>query len=156
MESREMVFDAEKKNRISISISDEKELAKKIDATLKRYDNANGFAAFYGEDFLAHQASMEKFGNVLKTKKIWFWDLSKRGSATLTNGECKKKGLRCRRSNLDASSEEEITKALRTARIRGNNILLFELNEKSIELLKNLPSLAEKQGTSLTFADEVF
>ncbi|MDR2581111.1 MAG: divergent polysaccharide deacetylase family protein [Fibromonadaceae bacterium] len=156
MESREMIYSAEKKNQISISISNEKELAKKIDAALKRYDKVNGFAAFYGENFLAHQASMEKFGNVLKAKNLWFWDLSKRGSATLTNVECKKKRLKCHKSTLDASSEEEIKKALRTARIKGNNILLFELTEKSIELLKDLPSLAEKQGTILTFADEVF
>jgi len=49
-----------------------------------------------------------------------------------------------------------VTNALETARKNGRAILLFELTEKSIELLKNLPKLAEKQGTRLTFAEEVF
>ena len=155
MESREMVYATEKRNQLSIGAS-EKDLISALDSALKKYDNASGFTALYGEDFLAHAASVERFGKVLQTKNLWFWDLSKRGSTTLTLDECKKRGLRCRKDYLDAGSEELINKALRTARRNGSAVLLFELNEKSIELLQNLPSEAEKQGTVLVFAPEVF
>ncbi|MDR0516383.1 MAG: divergent polysaccharide deacetylase family protein [Fibromonadaceae bacterium] len=156
MESKYLLYDTEKKSQIPIGIASERELEKKLDAALENFGSVNGFAAFYGEDFLAHPASIEKLGNVLQTKKLWFWDLSKRGSATLSLDECKKKGLKCHKDHLDAESDEQIRKALRTARINGSAILLFELSEKSIDLLKKLPELAEKQGTSLTFAHEVF
>jgi len=156
MESKEMVYATEKKNRISISVANEKELSKRLDTLLKKYDNVTGFAAFYGEDFLAHQASIEKLGNVLQAKNLWFLDLSLRGSATLSLSECKRKNLRCEKTYLDAESEESIKKTLRKARKNGNAILLFELNEKSIELLKKLPAEAEKQGTKLVLAGEVF
>jgi polysaccharide deacetylase 2 family uncharacterized protein YibQ len=156
MESRDLLYEVEKKNQIPIGIADERELGRMLDAALKKFDNVRGFAAFYGEDFLAHSASMEKLGNVLRAKNFWFWDLSKRGSATLSLNECKRAGLKCHKSNLDAESDEQIKKALRTARVNGSAILLFELSEKSIELLKKLPGLAEKQGTVLTFANEVF
>jgi polysaccharide deacetylase 2 family uncharacterized protein YibQ len=156
MESRDLLYEAEKKEQIPIGIAGERELERRLDAALKKYGSANGFAAFYGEDFLAHSASMEKLSKVLLAKNLWFWDLSKRGSATLSLGECKKMGLKCHKSHLDAESDEQIRRALRTARINGSAILLFELSEKSIELLKKLPELAEKQGTSLTFANEVF
>jgi polysaccharide deacetylase 2 family uncharacterized protein YibQ len=156
MESKEMVYANEKKNQISIGIVSEKELARALDASLKKFDNAKGFAALYGEDFLAHSASMEKLGKILQSKNLWFWDLSKRGSATLSLSECKKRDIKCRKDNLDAESEELIKTALRTARINGSAILLFELSEKSIGLLKDLPSMAKKQGTRLVFAEEVF
>lgn len=156
MESREMVYDSEKKNQISIGIANEKELSRILDLSLKKFGNAKGFAALYGEDFLAHPASMEKFGKILQSKNLWFWDLSKRGSATLTMNECKKRDVKCRKDYLDAESPDLIKNVLRAARKKGDAILLFELNEKSIELLKGLPSVAEKQGTKLVFAEEVF
>jgi polysaccharide deacetylase 2 family uncharacterized protein YibQ len=150
-----IVYSMEKKEQIPIGIS-EKELTAKLDEVLKNFDNASGFASFYGEDFMVHPASVETFGNVLRSKNLWFWDLSKRGIASLSRSECPKKGLRCRKDYLDAESEEQIKKALRDARRNGNAILLFELTEKSIELLKKLPDMAEKQGTTLTIAEEVF
>jgi polysaccharide deacetylase 2 family uncharacterized protein YibQ len=150
-----IVYNTEKKEQIPIGIS-EKELSAKLDEVLKNFDNASGFASFYGEDFLVHPASVETFGNVLRSKNLWFWDLSKRGIASLSRSECPKKGIRCRKDYLDAESEDQIKKALRAARINGDAILLFELTEKSIELLKKLPDMAEKQGTTLTIAEEVF
>jgi len=156
MESREMVYESEKRNQISIGIANEKELSRILDASLKKFDNAKGFAALYGEDFLAHQASMENFGKVLQSKNLWFWDLTKRGSATLTVNECKKRDIKHRKDYLDAESPDLIKNVLRTARKKGDAILLFELSEKSIELLKDLPFMVEKQGTKLVFAEEVF
>jgi len=145
----------EKSNQIKIGIT-EKELAWKLDETLKQFNNASGFAALDGEDFLTHGASVENFGNVLRDKKLWFWDLTKRNSASLAENECARKNIRCRKDNLDAETEAQVTKALETARKSGRTVLLFELREKSIDLLKNLPELAEKQGTKLTLAEEVF
>ncbi len=150
------VYSAEKKNQIPIGVANEKELAKMLDEALKKFDNVSGFASFYGEDFLVHASSVEKFGNVLASKDLWFWDLSKKGIASLSPNECSQKNIRCRRNYLEAESDALITKTLRTARINGKAILLFELTEKSLELLKKLPSIAEKQGTSLVYAEEVF
>jgi polysaccharide deacetylase 2 family uncharacterized protein YibQ len=149
------IYNTEKKAQISIGLS-EKELSKMLDEVLKKFDNASGFASFYGEDFLIHPASVEKLINVLYSKKLWFWDLSTRGIASLSLNECSKKELSCRKNYLEAESEEQIKAALRTARINGSAILLFELTEKSIELLKKLPEMAKKQGTSLVSANEVF
>ena len=160
MESRtEMVYAAEKKNQIPIGITNEKELTKKIYEQLKKFDNANGFAAFYGEDFLIHPASVEVLEKVLREKNLWFWDLSKNGTASLLSPEeCVKKDIRCRRNNLDLYEEfnKQVNEALRIARRNGKAILLFELTEKNIELLESLPDMAEKQGTSLVHAGEVF
>jgi len=150
-----IVYSTEKINKIPIG-PNEKELAKILDEALKKFENTSGFASFYGEDFLVHAASVEKFGNVLASKNLWFWDLSKKGIASLTLNECSKKNIRCRRDYLEAESDALITKTLRTARINGKAILLFELTEKSLELLKKLPSIAKKQGTSLVYAEEVF
>jgi len=155
MESNENIFSQEKNSQIKIGIT-EKELTSKLDETLKKFNNASGFAAFNGEDFLTHGASVENFGNVLRDKKLWFWDLTKKTSASLSQNECTRKNIRFRRNYLEAASEAQVTNALETARKNGRAILLFELTEKSIELLKNLPKLAEKQGTRLTFAEEVF
>jgi len=156
MESNENIYSAEKKNQISIGITSEKELSKKLDKILKQYDNQSGFAAFNGEDFLVHPASVETLVNTLLLKNLWFWDLSKRGIASLSPMECLKKELRCRKDYLDIETEEQIKKTLRTARMYGSAILLFELTEKSVTLLEKLPSMAEKQGTKLTVAEEVF
>ena len=145
----------EKSNQIKIGIS-EKELAWKLDETLKKFNKAKGFAAFYGEDFLTHGASVENFGNVLMEKKLWFWDLTKRNSASLSQNECARKNIKCRKDYLDAETESQVTNALETARRNGRAVLLFELTEKSINLLKNLPEQAEKQGTRLALAEEVF
>jgi len=156
MESNENVYSAEKKVQIPLGLTSEKELAKRLEKILKQFDNPSGFAAFNGEEFLVHPASVEMLGNTLLSKGLWFWDLSKRGIASLSPIECLKKELRCRKDYLDIESEEQIKKTLRTARTYGNAILLFELTEKSITLLEKLPSLAEKQGTRLTLAEEVF
>jgi len=160
MESRaEMVYLAEKKNQIPIGITNEKELTKKLYEQLKKFGKANGFAAFNGEDFLIHPASVEVLEKVLREKNLWFWDLSKSGTASLLSPEeCVKKDIRCRRNNLDIYEEfnEQVNKALRTARKNGKAILLFELTEKNIELLKKLPDMAEAQGTGLVHAGEVF
>ncbi len=155
MESSHTTYSQEKNNQIKIGIT-EKELAWKLSETLKQFNNASGFAAFNGEDFLTHSASVDRFGNVLLEKKLWFWDLTKRNSASLSQNECAKKNIRFRKDYLDAETEAQVTSALETARKSGRAVLLFELTEKSINLLKNLPELAEKQGTKLTFADEVF
>jgi len=155
MESSSFAYGQEKSNEIKIGIT-EKDLAWKLDETLKKFNSASGFAAFNGEDFLTHSASVENFGNVLRDKKLWFWDLTKRNSASLSQNECAKKNIRFRKDYLDAETEAQVTKALETARKSGRAVLLFELKEKSIELLKNLPELAEKQGTRLTLAEEVF
>jgi polysaccharide deacetylase 2 family uncharacterized protein YibQ len=155
MESYKNVYDTEKRNQIPIGIT-EKELAKKLDEILKRYGNASGFAAFNGENFLVHQASVEKFANVLFSKKLWFWDLTIRGTSSLSPSECFKKDLRCRKDYLDAEDEKLITNALKTARQNSKAVLLFELTEKSIALLKNLPTRAEKQGTVFTTVEEIF
>ena len=155
MESGKNIYSQEKRNQIKIGIT-EKELAWKLDATLKKFNDANGFAAFNGEDFLTHSASIEHLGNVARAKKLWFWDLSQRTTASLSRDECVKKNLRCRRDYLEAGTEAQVTKALETARKSGRAILLLELTEKSIELLENLSKMAEKQGTELTFANEVF
>jgi len=155
MESSYTTYAQEKSNQIKIGIT-EKELAWKLGETLKQFNNASGFASLYGEDFLTHGASVENFGNVLRDKKLWFWDLTKRNSASLSQNECTRKNIRCRKDNLDAETEAQVTKALETARKSGRTVLLFELTEKSIELIKNLPELAEKQGTKLTLAEEVF
>jgi len=155
MESSENTYSTEKINQIKIGTS-EKELIWKLDETLKKFNNANGFAALNGEDFLTHAASVERFGNVLVEKNLWFWDLTKRGSASLSYNECTKKNIRFRKDYLDAETETQVTNALETARKNGRSVLLFTLTEKSIELLKNLPELAEKQGTMLSHANEVF
>jgi polysaccharide deacetylase 2 family uncharacterized protein YibQ len=155
MESSKNIYTPEKNNQIKIGIT-EKELAWKLDEALKKFDNASGFAAFNGEDFLTHGASVEHFGNVLRDKKLWFWDLTQRTSASLSHNECTRKNIRFRKDYLDAESEAKVTNALETARKNGRAILLFELTEKSIELLKNLPETAEKQGTKLVLAEEVF
>ncbi len=155
MESSVFSFSTEKNNQIKIGIT-EKELTWKLDETLKQFNNAKGFASFNGEDFLTHGASVENFGNVLRDKKLWFWDLTKRNSASLSQSECSKKNIRFRKDYLDVATEAQVTSALETARKSGRAVLLFELTEKSIGLLKNLPELAEKQGTRLTLADEVF
>jgi polysaccharide deacetylase 2 family uncharacterized protein YibQ len=156
MESSENIYEAEKKNQIPLGITNEKELIKKLEHILKQFNKPSGFASFNGEDFLVHTASVEMLGNTLHSKKLWFWDLSKRGIASLSPNECSHKELRCRKDDLYEESEEQIRKALRTARTHGSGILLFELTEKSIELLEKLPGMAEKQGTMLTIADEVF
>jgi len=156
MESSENLYSVEKRNQISIGLANEKELAKKLDNILKPFDNPSGFAAFNGEDFLIHPASVEMLVNTLLLKKLWFWDLSKRGTASLAPPECLKKELRCRKDYLDIETEEQIKKTLRTARTYGSAILLFELTEKSVALLEKLPDLAEKQGTKLALAEEVF
>jgi polysaccharide deacetylase 2 family uncharacterized protein YibQ len=156
MESRENIYNAEKKNQIPLGIASEKEFAKKLEKILKQFDKPSGFAAFNGEDFLVHPASVEMLGNTLLSKELWFWDLSKRGIASLSPIECLKKELKCRKDYLDIESEEQIKKTLRTARTYGSAILLFELTEKSIMLLEELPSIAEKQGTRLAIAEEVF
>jgi len=155
MESSYTIYAQEKSNQIKIGIT-EKELAWKLDETLKQFNNASGFASLYGEDFLTHSASVENFGNVLRDKKLWFWDLTKRNSASLSQNECAKKNIRFRKDYLDAETEAQVTSALEKARKNGREVLLFELTEKSIELIKNLPELAEKQGTKLTLAEEVF
>ena len=155
MESSNTVYAQEKSNQIKIGIT-EKELAWKLDETLKKFNNAKGFAAFNGEDFLAHGASVENFGNVLRDKKLWFWDLTKRNSASLSQNECAKKNIKFRKDYLDEETEAQVTKALEAARKSGRTVLLFELTEKSIDLLKKLPEQAEKQGTRLTLAEEVF
>ncbi|MCL2283296.1 MAG: divergent polysaccharide deacetylase family protein [Fibromonadales bacterium] len=156
MESSEMIYDTEKKSQISLGITTEKELAEKLDSHLKKFGGASGFAAFYGEDFLVHSASVEILGNVLRSKNLWFLDLTKKGTASLSQIECAKKDLKCNRDLLVAESETLINNALKAARTKGKAILLFEFTEKSIGLLENLPKLAEKQGTSLVFAEEVF
>jgi len=160
MESRsEMVYSTEKRNQIPIGITSEKELAKKLDEQLKKFDNANGFAVLYGEDFLIHPASVEVLVKVLREKNLWFWDLTKSATASLLSPEeCVKRDIKCRRNNLDIYEEfnEQVNKALRTARRNGKAILLFELTEKNIELLEKLPGMAEAQGTSLVHAGEVF
>jgi hypothetical protein len=145
----------EKNNQIKIGIT-EKELAWKLDETLKKFNNAKGFAALDGVDFLTHGASVEHFGNVLLEKKLWFWDLTKRNSASLSQNECARKNIRCRKNYLEAETETQVKNALETARKSGRAVLLFELTEKSIDLLENLPEQAEKQGTKLTLAEEVF
>jgi len=155
MESNIFAYGQEKTNQIKIGIT-EKELTWKLDETLKKFNNASGFAAFNGEDFLTHGASVENFGNVLRDKKLWFWDLTKRNSPSLAQNECAKKNIKFRKDYLDEETEAQVTKALETARKSGRAVLLFELTEKSIELLKNLPELTEKQGTRLTLAEEVF
>jgi polysaccharide deacetylase 2 family uncharacterized protein YibQ len=155
MESSGNVYTPEKNSQIKIGIT-EKELAWKLDEILKKFNKASGFAAFNGEDFLTHSASVEHFGNVLRDKKLWFWDLTKRTSASLSQNECTRKNIRFRKNYLDAETEAQVTNALETARKNGRSILLFELTEKSIDLLKNLPEQAEKQGTKLTLAEEVF
>jgi len=155
MESSYNLYSQEKSNQIKIGIN-EKELALKLDETLKKFNNAKGFAAFNGEDFLTHAASVEHFGNVLMEKKLWFWDLTKRTSASLSHNECTRKNIRFRKDYLEAETEAQVMNALETARKNGRSILLFELTEKSIELLKNLPELSEKQGTKLSLAEEVF
>jgi len=161
MESRsEIIYNAEKENLIPLGIANEKELAKKLDKQLKKFDNASGFAAFHGEDFLIHHASVELLERVLREKNLWFWDLTKSGTASLLSpNECVKKDLRCRKNNnLDIYEEfnEQVNKALKTARRDGRAILLFELTEKNIELLEKLPDIAKKQGTNLVNAEEVF
>ncbi len=160
MENRsEMIYNTEKKNQIPLGITSEKELAKRLNEQLKKFDNANGFAALYGEDFLIHPASVQVLEKVLREKNLWFWDLTKSGTASLLSPEeCVKKDIRCRRNSLDIYEEfnEQVNKALRTARKNGKAILLFELTEKNIELLQKLPKMAEKQGTSLVYAEEVF
>jgi len=155
MESSKNIYSQEKINQIKIG-TNEKDLALKLDEALKKFDNAKGFAAFNGEDFLTHAASVERFGNVLVEKKLWFWDLTQRTSASLSYNECAKKNIRFRKDYLDAETEAQVTNALETARKNGRTVLLFELTEKSIDLLKNLPELAEKQGTKLSLAEEVF
>jgi len=155
MESNWNTYAAEKSNQIKIGIT-EKELSRKLDETLKKFNNATGFAALNGEDFLTHGASVENFGNVLLEKKLWFWDLTRRSSASLAPNECARKNIRFRKGYLDAETEAQVTNALETARKNGRAILLFNLTEKSIDLLKKLPELAEKQGTKLSLADEVF
>jgi len=156
MESREMIYAIEKRNQISLGLTSEKEIADRLGEQLRKFDNASGFAAFHGEEFLTHPAAVEKFTNVLLAKKLWFWDLTKRRTVSLSERECEKKGLRCKKSTLDEESEILITKALRTAQREGKAILLFDLTEKSIELFANLKNMAEKQGTSLVLAEEVF
>jgi polysaccharide deacetylase 2 family uncharacterized protein YibQ len=156
MESSENIYSTEKKNQIPLGMASEKELAKKLEKILKQFDKPSGFASFNGEDFLVHLASVDMLGNTLLSKKLWFWDLSKRGIASLSPVECLKKELRCRKDYLDIESEEQIKKTLRTARTYGSAILLFELTEKSIMLLEKLPDMAEKQGTRLAIAEEVF
>jgi polysaccharide deacetylase 2 family uncharacterized protein YibQ len=155
MESSKNIYTPEKNSQIKIGIT-EKELSLKLDEVLKKFDNANGFAAFNGEDFLTHNASVEHLGNVLLEKKLWFWDLTQRTSASLSHNECTRKDIRFRKDYLDAESEAQMINALETARKNGRAVLLFELTEKSIEFLKNLPELAEKQGTKLSLAEEVF
>jgi polysaccharide deacetylase 2 family uncharacterized protein YibQ len=160
MESRnEMVYSTEKDVQIPLGITNEKELAERLDKHLKKIDKASGFAAFYGEDFLAHHASVEVLAKVLRDKNLWFWDLTKSGTAGLLSpDECVKKDLKCRKNNLDIFEEfdEQVNKALKAARRNGRAILLFELTEKNIELLAKLPARAERQGTSLVHAEEVF
>jgi len=155
LQSSKNIFEQEKNSQIKIGTS-EKEISLKLDEALKKFNNASGFAAFNGEDFLTHSASVENFGNVLRNKKLWFWDLTIRNTASLSQNECSKKNIRFRKDYLDEESDAQITKALETARKNGRAILLFELTEKSIELLKRLPELAEKQGTKLSRAEEVF
>ncbi|MDR2584541.1 MAG: divergent polysaccharide deacetylase family protein [Fibromonadaceae bacterium] len=155
MESSIFSFSTEKSNQIKIGIT-EKELTSKLDEALKKFNNASGFASFNGEDFLAHDASVEHFGNVLRDKKLWFWDLTKRNSASLSQNECARKNIRFRKDYLDEETEAQVTKALEAARKSGRSILLFALTEKSINLLKNLPEQAEKQGTRFVSAEEVF
>jgi len=155
MESSVFSFSTEKSNQIKIGIT-EKELAWKLDEILKKFNNAKGFASFNGEDFLAHGASVENFGNVLRDKKLWFWDLTKRNSASLSQNECARKDIKFRKNYLEAETEAQVISALETARKNGRAILLFNLTEKSVNLLKNLPEQAEKQGTRLTLAEEVF
>ncbi|MCL1956473.1 MAG: divergent polysaccharide deacetylase family protein [Fibromonadales bacterium] len=155
MESSVFSFSTEKNNQIKIGIT-EKELTSKLDESLKRFNNASGFASFNGEDFLAHGASVEHFGNVLREKNLWFWDLTKRNSASLSQNECARKNIRFRKDYLEAETEAQVSSALESARKSGRSILLFYLTEKSINLLKNLPEQAEKQGTKFVFAEEVF
>ena len=150
------VYAMEIKNQISLGLTSEKEISDRLDEHLKNFNDVSGFAAFYGEEFLTHPASVEKFTNVLLAKKLWFWDLTKRKTVSLSERECAKKEIRCKKSTLDEESDILITKALRTAQREGKAILLFDLTEKSIELLANLNSMAEKQGTSLVRAEEVF
>jgi polysaccharide deacetylase 2 family uncharacterized protein YibQ len=157
MESHEIIYDMEKKNLIPLGIINQKELSEKLDEQLRKFNNVNGFAAFYGEDFLIHPASVDVFINVLLSKNLWFLDLTKKGTASLLSpSECLKKNIRCQKDVLLAESETQITNALKEARIKGKAILLFELTEKSINLLENLPAKAEKQGTGLVNAEEVF
>jgi len=155
METSNFMLSQEKNNQIKIGIT-EKELASRLDEVLKNFNNASGFAALNGEDFLTHGASIENLGNVLLGKKLWFWDLTIRNTASLSQNECAKKNIRFRKDYLDEESDAQITKALETARKSGRAILLFELTEKSIGLLKKLPELAERQGTKLSMAEEVF
>jgi len=155
LQSSKNIFEQEKNSQIKIG-TNEKELALKLDEALKKFNYTSGFAAFNGEDFLTHGTSVENFGNVLRNKKLWFWDLTARNTASLSQNECAKKNIRFRKDYLDTESEAQMTKALETARKNGSAVLLFELTEKSIELLKRLPELAEKQGTKLSLADEVF
>jgi polysaccharide deacetylase 2 family uncharacterized protein YibQ len=156
MESSEFRYAPEKRNQIPLGITNEKELSLILDEKLKNFDNVSGFASLYGEDFLVHAASVDIFGNVLRSKNLWFLDLTVRKTASLSRDECAKKELKCRKDYVEAKSETQINNALRTARIRGSEILVFELTEKNINLLKNLQSVAAKQGTKLTAAEEVF
>ncbi len=160
MESRnEMIYNTEKEVQIPLGITNEKELAERLNRHLKKIKNASGFAAFYGEDFLVHPASVEVLAKVLREKNLWFWDLTKSATAGLLSpDECVKKELRCRKNNLDIFEEfnEQVNKALKTARRNGRAILLFDLTEKNIELLAKLPGMAQAQGTSLVHAEEVF
>ncbi|MCL2101569.1 MAG: divergent polysaccharide deacetylase family protein [Fibromonadales bacterium] len=158
MESRaRMIYDIERKSQIPIGVTSEKELIARLDGHFRRFDNVSGFAALHGEDFLIHQASVDLLENVLASKKMWFWDLTARGTASLLPpSECAKKGIRCRKNLLEAESESQVKKALEQARQNGKAILLFELTERSINLLENLQSISEKQGTNLVYAGEVF
>jgi polysaccharide deacetylase 2 family uncharacterized protein YibQ len=155
IESSKNIYTPEKNSQIKIGTT-EKELAWKLDEALKKFNNASGFAAFNGEDFLTHAASVEHLGNVLLEKKLWFWDLTQRTSASISHNECTRKNIRFRKDYLEAETEAQVTNALETARKNGRAVLLFELTEKSIELLKKLPELAEKQGTKLAMAEEIF
>jgi len=149
-------YATDKRNQISLGLTTEKEIAVRLDEHLKKFDNPSGFAAFYGEDFLSQRASVEMLGNVLLSKKMWFWDLTKRGTHSLSEKVCEEKELRCKKNILDAASDALIKSSLRTALREGKAILLFELAEKNIALLENLKDLAEKQGTDLVRAEEVF
>jgi polysaccharide deacetylase 2 family uncharacterized protein YibQ len=156
MESSEFMYGTEKKNQIPLGITNEKELAAILDDRLKNFENVSGFASLYGKDFFVHPASVDIFGNVLRSKKLWFLDLTARGTASLSPNECAKKELKCNKSHLEAESEAQIRSALKTARIRGSAVLVFALTEASINLLENLPDLAAKQGTTLTAAEDAF
>jgi len=71
MESGKNIYSQEKISQIKIG-TNEKDLALKLDEALKKFNNAKGFAAFNGEDFLTHAASLNVLEMCLWKKNYGF------------------------------------------------------------------------------------